>query len=281
VIRRPAFRGIQTPTDTRTTEGALRWAAVFVALVVVAAGFPPVHAQSLRAATTVYPVCQYSSYHNYAFQAVSNTSWGEYGEFQTLQPQVPNIAQADSVSHLYMYLNQNDTSDSDPFANTAWFEDGYYVGAGAGSAPINVSTPHFFRTYSYAGTGYHEGDDGSTPAGAIPYELLYAGYNYSLGSYDWQYYYANLSTPRDTIHMKNFPFARPSAGGEVGQTYKMSVQMRTRGVPAFQIKGRDSVWRNWTTFFATKICADSGFRYTVEGAYQDFAIEGYAAGVGQ
>lgn len=81
--------------------------------------------------------------------------------------------------------------------------------------------------------------------------------------------------------MKNFPFARPSAGGEVGQTYKMSVQMRTRGVPAFQIKGRDSVWRNWTTFFATKICADSGFRYTVEGAYQDFAIEGYAAGVGQ
>jgi hypothetical protein len=114
-------------------------------------------------------------------------------------------SQADSVSHLYMYLNQNDTSDSDPFDNTAWFEDGYYVGAGAGSAPINVSTPHFFRTYSYAGTGYHEGDDGSTPAGAIPYELLYAGYNYSLGSYDWQYYYANLSTPRDTIHMKNFP----------------------------------------------------------------------------
>lgn len=96
-----------------------------------------------------------------------------------------------------------------------------------------------------------------------------------LGTDDWQYYYENLSTPRDTVHMRGFAWGHPLAGGEVLSEAGNVTQMETHGVPAFQIESRYSTWYTWTSSdTGTAACASAGLAFTVISAYQEFTATG-------
>lgn len=197
---------------------------------------------SASALTYVYPCPTDASYHVFAHMYASNTSYGQYGQFVTNTPFDANDNQDFTLSHLYMFY-----SDPDPSLSSNFVEDGWYIGLGK---VHNVATPHYYRTFQDS-TGYHEGDDTDFPdiGSTRLYELLFRGYNPSLGTYDWSYYYQNLTTARDTVHVRDMQWGRPLAGGEVSSPYYGTTHMSATGVPAQQIEGRDSIWRNWDDFF--------------------------------
>lgn len=215
-------------------------------------------------------------YHIWSHQYSSDRVAGEYGQFITYNVTVPYETSEFSLSHIYIYVDTANGNDANPAHSNYEIEDGYYKGAGSGSSPKDVSTPHYYRTFM-DGTGYHEGDDSDYPdiGSTRLYELLYIGHNNNLGTDDWQYYYENTSTPRDTVHMYGgFAWGHPLAGGEV-ISYGNGVQMETHGVPAFEIESRSSVWSNWTSSdTGTAACASAGLAFNVISPYQEFTATG-------
>src|SRR5262249_29201768 len=151
-------------------------------------------------------------YHVSSSQYSSDRVAGEYGQFITYNMTVPDINNEFSASHLYIYVNTANGNDANPADGNHFIEDGYYKRFGNGSSPKNVSTPHYYRTFADS-SGYHEGDDSDYPdiGSTRLYELLYIGHNNNLGTDDWQYFYENLTTPRDTVHMNGFAWGHPLA----------------------------------------------------------------------
>jgi hypothetical protein len=215
-------------------------------------------------------------YHLYAHQYSSDRVAGEYGQFITYNVTVPDISNEFSLSHLYIDVNTSNGNDINPFDGNYFIEVGYYKGEGGGSSKKNVSTPHYYRTFTDS-SGYHEGDDSDFPdiGSTRLYELLYIGHNDNLGTDDWQYYYENLTTPRDTVHMNGFAWGHPLAGGELDSEPGNVTQMEAHGVPSFELESRSSVWSNWTSSdTGTAACAATGMTFRVISAYQEFTATG-------
>jgi len=84
--------------------------------------------------------------------------------------------------------------------------------------------------------------------GSLPGRLAKpVAHNVNLGTDDLQYFYENLTTARDTVHLHGgFAWGHPLAGGEVLSEAGNVTQMETHGVPAFQLESRSSTWSDWT-----------------------------------
>lgn len=267
----------KSPASSIRRHFRIRTIAIASTVVIGAATALAGTAESATAAPAItIGTCPVSGYHVWGHQYSSDRVAGEYGQFITYNVTVPDINNEFSLSHLYIDVNTANGNDANPADGNYFLEDGYYKGLGGGSSPQNVSTPHYYRTFMDS-SGYHEGDDSDFPdiGSTRLYELLYAGHNNTLGTDDWRYYYENLTTPRDTVHMNGFAWGHPLAGGEVQSEAGHVTQMEAHGVPAFQLESRSSVWSNWTSSdTGTGACASSGLAFTVISAYQEFTATG-------
>ena len=210
-----------------------------------------------------------SSYHVWGHQYTAGSYYGQYGWLTTYNVSVPHIASAFSLSHLYTYYGNADPSKAGTFV-----EVGYYKGLGN----TNVSTPHYYWTYSNPTQGYHETDSSSGPGTGTSksYQIEFIGHNNTLGTDDWRVFWDGVGNVDGTAHQPSMPHGSPLAGGEVQGDSSSWTEMHTLGTPKQQVISTSYTWKDWTTAFSTSACNSSGITFTENSKYMQYTATGQA-----
>jgi hypothetical protein len=226
---------------------------------------------SPASAITVGTCPVHEQWHVWGNQWATGNYYGQYGWFTTYNVSVPHPNSAFSLSHLYTYYG-----NSSAFNAGTFIEVGYYKGVGDSTGTHNVTTPHYYYTWTYNGA-YHEIDSSSGPSSGSSksYQIEFRTHNYNLGTDDWNVYWDGVGTVRGTIHQPSMPNGHALAGGEVWGDSSSFTEMHTHGTPKQQIILTSYTWHDWTTYFtSTAACRSTGVTFTENSNFMDYTATG-------